>query len=150
MKYFFEDSKKRKELKRILEEWVGTPHRHHCGVKGKGTDCIHFVARVYQEIGVWEKVKIPEYAPDWHLHRSGEMLLEGIVEQGKDKIVMVGCDNPIDGDIILYQFGRASAHAGIYCEGYIYHAINKIGVRKTYFTDQTWTTRKRYGVRILA
>jgi hypothetical protein len=31
--YYFEDIEKQKDLKKVLDEWLDTPFRHHCGLK---------------------------------------------------------------------------------------------------------------------
>jgi len=145
--YYFESIQKQYELKQILDSWIGTPYRHWCGVKGQGADCIHFVARVFEEIGIKEKFKIERYAPDWHLHNTNEKLLNGIFEQLK--VEDVGYENPISGDVILFHFGKASSHAAVYFDGYIYQAINGIGVQKINWNDNMWTKRRRFGLRLL-
>jgi hypothetical protein len=82
VKYYFEEIEKQKQLKKILDEWLNTPFRHHCGVKGLGCDCIHFVACVLDELGILilTKKTIPDYPKDWHLHNTRELLEEGIIK----------------------------------------------------------------------
>ena len=149
MKYFFEIKENEKALKRILDEWLDTPFRHHCGVKGKGTDCIHFPARVFEELGKlkWRKDIIPEYAKDWHLHRTEERLMNGILKELK--VEKVNFSDLMNGDIILFQYGRASAHASIYYDKHTYQAINGIGVKRIAITDQDFKKRMKYAFRLL-
>ena len=148
MSYYFEDIEKQHQLKKILDEWLNTPFRHHCGVKGLGTDCIHFVMRVFEELGVlqWRKDLIPDYPRDWHLHNTRELLCEAIErESNAEKIDL---DQPLNGDIFLSHYGKASSHAAIYFDNYLYQAIDRIGVRKIHMEDPVFSRQIKYVYRI--
>lgn len=158
MKYFFDDRQRQRDLFRIAEEWLYTPYRHRTGVKGLGADCIQFVGRVLEEVGAlkWRRDLIPDYPRDWHLHHTDELLLdsiekelnvERIYEPGSEKFNAKKLKN---GDIILYKFGRASAHAGILFRDKVYQAITDIGVRKIHLMDPLWVKRVSYILRIKA
>lgn len=144
--YYFEDVENQKELKAILDSWVDTPYRHHCGVKGLGCDCMHLLARVFQELGllVWRKNMIPEYPPDWHLHNTEERLLQGI----KRELDVEEVSNLRNGDIMLFHFGKASSHSAIYFDGHIYQAETDIGVRRVQWPDRKWAKRRKYTLRV--
>lgn len=133
--YYFSDPERVQILKRVLDSWVGTPYRHWCGVKGEGCDCVHFVARVMEEIGYVKKgaLKIPWYDRDWHLHHCEELLFAGV----KKYLVLqeVPVKNLLDGDLLLFRFGRAMAHSAFYLDGHIYHAVNRIGVLRAPICD---------------
>lgn len=152
MKYYFEDEDKQKDLGRILESWrvPHTPYRHHCGVKGLGCDCLHFVGRVLEEIGLlkWRKGLFPDYPQDWHLHNTRELLSENIERELKVEKIYPG--NLMDGDIILHHYGKAASHAGIFFGGFVYHAISGAGVIRTSFEDQTFRKRMQFAYRVLA
>jgi len=147
VKYFFEDIEKQNELKLILDSWLGVKFRHHCGTKF-GTDCIHFIIRVLQEMKILGNVDVPPYPPDWHLHKTQSLLVESILQHLN--VENVGFNNLMSGDLVLYFFGRAASHASIYYEGHTYQAVNNIGVVKLLFIDKFWFKRKRYNFRILA
>jgi len=149
MKYYFEDTNKQKELKVILDEWLGTPFRHRCAVKGEGADCIHFVAAVLDELGIldFNLVKIPDYAPDWHLHNTREMLLENVKKHLNVEVVPIG--NNKNGDIILSHFGKAASHSSIYFDDHLYHALNGVGVVAEQKDNSIVTNDLKYALRIL-
>ena len=150
MANYFADSEKQQELKRILDSWIGTPFRHHCGVKGLGCDCIHFVARVFEEIGIlrWRKGLIPDYPRDWHLHNTRELLLESLINESN--VIAADLDNPMNGDILLSHYGQAASHAGIYYGGYVYQAVDNVGVCKIVFSDRTFRRQMKYAFRVSA
>jgi cell wall-associated NlpC family hydrolase len=107
-------------------------------VKGLGADCIHFVARVFEEMGVlrWRKNLIPLYPRDWHLHDTRELLKESLERELPGE--WVDKDAPRkNGDIILFHYGRASAHAAIYFGGYFYQSHDGAGVRKLSADDNS-------------
>lgn len=148
--YYFAGTEKQERLKKILEEWLGTPFRHRCGVKGLGCDCIYFVARVFAEEGLlkWRKGMIPDYSRDWHVHNTRELLKEGVLKNGNvEKVPLFDLKN---GDIILSHHGKASSHAGIYFDGYVYQSIIKVGVCKINFSDKSFRKRMKFAYRLLA
>ncbi len=146
---FFSDIDKQKDLKKILDEWLDTPFRHHCSIKGLGCDCIHFVACVLDELKILilTKKTIPDYPRDWHLHNTRELLEEGIIKNLN--VEKINLSNPVNGDIICSHFGKAASHAGIYFDGYVYQALNDIGVRKINFNDKKFKKRMKFAYRIL-
>lgn len=147
MKYYFENIDNQSCLEGILNEWLGTPFRHHCGVKGLGCDCIHFVARVFEELGLLKNVEIPDYPKDWHLHNTRELLEEGLFKFLN--VTEVGLNNLLNGDIILSHYGKAASHAGIYYAGYVYQALNGVGVCRINFNDRKFKKRMKFVFRIL-
>lgn len=147
VEYYFESIKRQKELKRILDEWLGTPFRHLCGMKGLGCDCIHFGARVFEELELLTDIVISDYPKDWHLHNTRELLKEGLIKNLN--VEKVELSDLMNGDIILSHFGRAASHVGIYFDGYVYQALNDIGVRKINFNDKKFRERMRFAYRIL-
>lgn len=150
MKYYFDNPSKQAELKRIMESWLGTRFRHHCGVKGLGCDCINFVARVFEELGTlrWRKNLIPDYPKDWHLHNTRELLLERLVKELP--VVPADLAAPMNGDILLSHYGQAASHAAIYFDGHVYQAVNGIGVVRTSFSDTVFRRQMRYSYRLTA
>lgn len=147
--YYFEKVENRKELERILERWLDTPFRHHCGVKDLGCDCVHFTACVFEELGVLKSCKnlIPDYPRDWHLHNTRELLAEGI--ERELNVEKVGLTNLMDGDIVLSHYGKAASHSAIYFERLLYQALDRIGVCKINFSDRFFRKQMRFAYRLL-
>ena len=147
MRYYFENPKHQKELKTALDEWVGTPYRHWAGVKGQGVDCIHFVARAFEDIGLGP-FRVERYNKDWHLHNPEELLLKGLRrELNADELPP---DDPMNGDVVLYRFAKTLSHSAIYFDGYVYQAIERVGVEKRNWKDKKWFKRRQLIIRVLA
>ena len=99
--------------------WEGTPYIPHGRIKGKdgGCDCLTFVAGVYENAGVIDRLPIPHYNRDWHLHDNVELYLFG-----KDDTpgMLHFCDEitgpPQPADIVLWKFGKRFSHAAIVIE----------------------------------
>lgn len=147
---YFTSMEKQKILKKILDDWIGTPFRHHCGVKGLGCDCPHFVARVLEEIGLltWHKNLIPKYAKDMPLHNTHELFAEKLVQSTKaEKVKLTDLKN---GDVILFDSGKAASHGAIYFDGYIYQALYKVGVCKIRSTTPFLKKRARFAYRMMS
>lgn len=149
MEYFFDDKEKQKELKKILDEWMKTPFRHQCGVKGLGCDCAYFVARVFEEIGIlrWRKNLMPDYPKDWHLHNTRELLKETIEKEFRCE--RIGLDSFLNGDVILSHYGKAASHVGIFFDGYLYRALERVGVCRASAHEKGLRKRMRFAYRIL-
>ena len=90
---------------------------------------------------------IPAYPKDWHIHNTRELLVEGIEKNISSE--KVGLSGLMNGDIILSHCGKAASHAGFYFDGYVYQALNHIGVRKINFNDMKFRKRMRFAYRIL-
>jgi cell wall-associated NlpC family hydrolase len=97
---------------RVVEEalsWVGTPY-HSCGdEKGCGVDCVMLLIRVYSSVGLIPPIDPRPYPVDWHLHRSEERFLNGVL--GVDRVRRT--DDPLPGDVLLFRYGRAVSHGAI-------------------------------------
>jgi len=150
VEYYFDDKEKDVELKRILDEWLGTPFKHHCGVKKLGCDCIHFAIRVFEEIGLmtYTKDMIPDYPRDWHLHNTREALMEAIFMHLDVESVKKDSRLLMNGDIILSHYGQASSHVGILYGKHVYQALDGVGVRKIHFDDPKLNKQMKYIFRV--
>ncbi len=118
--------------------WEGTPWHHQGRVKGAGVDCLMLIAGVFEAAGLVPHLAIvpdpeqltaapqasgpifvPNYPPDWHLHRSEE-LAQGIVERFAREIP----GPPLPGDVGLCQYGRVLSHGFIVLDWpLILHAV---------------------------
>lgn len=146
MQVFFESQKKRDALFSELSGWVGTPFRHRAGVKGLGADCSHFVAAVLNAAGYKVAFVWPDYPPDWNLHLSKEVLLDGVMRQITAEVVTH--NKLMDGDLLFFRFGKAMGHMAIFCRGKIYHAAYRIGVVAETYPDKMWSKRLGAALRI--
>lgn len=89
--------------------WIGTPYHTHQRLKGVGVDCAQFVAGVAEGVGIREKVVTPmDYSNEWNIHNREEVMLHLIEDLGCYRI-----ENPVAGDIVCFQIGRAHGHMGI-------------------------------------
>ena len=146
MENIFGNVAKQEALKTALDGWMGTPYRHWAGVKGEGCDCIHFIVRVFEELGLGP-FKIQRYEADWHIHNSEELLLEGLRKQLNDAPLKTQefsakDTEPMNGDIVLYRFGRTASHSAIYYDDHVYQSVNGMGVIRLRWLDKQWHKRK--------
>ena len=100
----------RQQVVSIAKTWLKTPYRHQGRVKGAGTDCLCILVEVYSEAGLIPPIELPYYPRDWHMHRSTERYLQGLLKYTRE------VDAPLPGDIVLWQFGRCFSHAAIVVE----------------------------------
>lgn len=111
--------------------WLGTPYHPHARIKGAGVDCAMLLGEVYHACGLLPDNWAPGYyAPDWHLHRSEELYLQGI-ERYARKIH----GDPLPGDVALFKFGMTTSHGAIVIQWpRVIHAYRGRGV---VFNDAT-------------
>lgn len=150
--YYFENKEKDLELKKVMDEWLDTPFRHHCGVKRLGCDCIHFVLMVFDELGLLDikNIKIPDYPRDWHMHNTREILFEGLKKYlNTVQIPLSDLMHTMNGDIILSHYGKASSHAGLVYGNHVYQSLTPIGVKKITIFDQKLNSRMKFILRIV-
>lgn len=105
------------ERARVVGEavsWLGTPYRHLQMVKGPrgGVDCAMLLRGVYSAVGIIPKdFDLPNYSTQWHLHRSEEKMAEVV-----SRFATLVDRDPLPGDIVLWKFFKAHAHACIVTE----------------------------------
>jgi cell wall-associated NlpC family hydrolase len=158
--YVFDDPEKVAQLGVVLREWEGTPYRYFCGVKGKGSDCVHFILQVLTELSIikWKKGMVPQYPRDWNLHNTRELMLEGMLKLIPGELVEVDLldirnNGDIEtylrnGDIILSFFGKAASHVAFYYQNYFWHSLGGVGVIKVHSSDRAIRRQIKYVYRI--
>jgi cell wall-associated NlpC family hydrolase len=134
-KWWFDNEDELAKLEKEMAEWAETPYMHHTGVKGRGCDCIHFIVKAMEPIGVFKNraIIIPKYPRDWHLHNGEKLLVDGIRKQMN--VEEVDREKPRNGDVVLYKYGLHEAHGGIYYNGHVVQALNNIGVTARQYED---------------
>lgn len=95
--------------------WMRTPYHEHSRIKGVGVDCAQLVIAVYTTALGLSEPAIGGYAIDWFMHSSEEKYLKGLEPYALQRAhgSLVAAE---PGDIALFRFGRAIAHAGIIIE----------------------------------
>lgn len=130
-----------------LQSWLGTPWRHHCHVRRLGADCIGMVYGVLVGTGAIAPFDIPDYPRDWHMHRDDELLVLGL--RALPEMLEFNDGRMMDGDIIIYRYGKASAHAGIYFDRGIYHLPSGQRAVRSPMSDGHLARRMKYAFRCM-
>jgi len=128
IKPFFRTQERQNRLLEVLESWEGTPYRHRSGVKYYGVDCAHFIGCVLMELGIIESFKVTKYSRDFCLHTSEEGFVAHLREH--PLLEEININDLMNGDILLYKFGRVSGHSAIYFDGDAWQSRSKYGVIK--------------------
>lgn len=125
-----------------LQRWLGTPWRHHCQACRLGADCIGMVYGVLVATGAIQPTTIPPYPRDWHMHNGDELLVDGL--RHVPNMIEILDGSLINGDVILYRYGKASSHIGIYHSNGVYHIpLNQRAVRSP-FNHERFKDRIRH------
>jgi hypothetical protein len=91
--------------------WLRTPYHHNQALKGVAADCVRFLNEPYASLGFTDREPAREYPPDWHFHRSEELLLEAIERRCRGV-----AGPPLPADIVVFRLGRCFAHCAIVVE----------------------------------
>lgn len=97
---------------RVIKEartWIGTPFIDNACVKNVGVDCANLLARVYADSGMIDPVKMPQYSPQWFLHKDEERFLDFVRLYGKE----IPNEEAQMADVAVYKIGRTYAHGAI-------------------------------------
>ena len=145
---YFDTQVKQDILIKEIKEWIGTPYKHRCMVKGKGGDCILSIGSIFINTkAIKPNIKYPEYAPDWHLHNSNELLYEYIHKNINVEDIPLNAEIK-NGDILLYKFGKACSHAALFFNDHIYHSMTNRKFTESVFKDKMWYSRLKYILRL--
>lgn len=119
--------------------WLGTPYDHHSAICSTGCDCVGMLIGILKQIGLMDKQYQPRfYSKQWMLHRSEEILIEDLNKYSSE----VNKNELSAGDILLFKFGRAASHMGIYFEDNLFiHCWAKKGVCKSALKNSIWEKR---------
>lgn len=103
--------------------WLATPYHHGARIKGAGVDCAQILYDVYVDAtGLIESFDLPDYRPQYGLHRSEEVYLSWILRYART------VPEARPGDLVTYQFGRAMSHVAIVIDWpQIIHAALQVG-----------------------
>lgn len=134
-----------KKIAAAALDWLGTPHVNAARVRGKGIDCAKLCMAATEDAGLLPvgTIVAEGYSNEWHLHQSGEKMLEYFQKY---------C-SPVDtmqpGDFLLYQYGRCISHAGVYigndtiCHSLVGHGVILSNINDVMFLDAKGRSRLR-------
>lgn len=105
------ETEERELIVREAMSWLGTPYRHRCDRKGVAADCLGMMKACFRDSGLIPEIGPYEYSPQWHLHRSEERFLAGV------EVFAAETNEPLPGNVAMYQEGRCFAHCGIIVHG---------------------------------
>ena len=113
------------KIQACLESWEGTPYHLNMGTKGVGTDCVHFVCGVADELqgSVTPFESIPGDA-SMHAPAKAQGVMRFLMKAYGARRVSDGTIEP--GDVIICgPEGGGPGHAMIAGNCHIYHATGK-------------------------
>lgn len=129
------EQEQRDLIVKIAHEWLRTPYRHLAKVKGHGADCLTLLVGIFEEAGLVENIEIPYYPPDWHLHKTTERYLTGLMKYTHE------VETPKPGDIVLWRFGHCYSHGALVINWpLIIHAHNGIVTQLEDAERAAWLT----------
>lgn len=103
------------------ESWRGTPHRHRIAARGRGIDCIRFVAAVMVAAEVVEPTEIPSYPTAVGLANVDNKMVRALL--GCLDAVEIPADewDPQFGDLCVWKCGQNANHLAIRLASQVWH-----------------------------
>ena len=94
-------------------------------IKGKGVDCVHFVAAVLAEVGIVEEFeRLPAYPTTWGLISPESVVGKGLATlMNVKRVPWTDAGGLIPGDVVIFKVGRQSNHVGIFSGGRVWHVM---------------------------
>lgn len=136
-------SQQRELVIREAISWLNTPFADCQRVRGAGVDCGQFIAAVFEDSGVATNILMGVYGPQWSLHHSEELYLDGLIRNGAHEIAE---SEARPGDIVVFKQGRAFSHGALIISWpRIIHAVKLMGgvVYSNVHEDRFLTRRDR-------
>ncbi len=113
------EADERKRFVKAALSFRDTPYHHAARIKGVGIDCATMLVMAGHEAGLVSDISLPDYSPQWMLHRSEELYLQ-ILSRYCCEIAPPA--QP--GDIAIWRVGRTFSHAAVVVEWpQIVHAL---------------------------
>lgn len=103
------EREERQRVVSVARSFLGTPYHDMGRIKGVGVDCATVIAMVFEEAGLEGEFAIPNYSPQWYMHRNEELYLKQVL----DRALEIAEADALPGDVVLYRFGRCFAHGAI-------------------------------------
>jgi NlpC/P60 family putative phage cell wall peptidase len=123
----------------LAQAWLGTPYHHQARIQGVGVDCATLLCEVYHAAGVSPFVDPTPYPQNWHVHRADERYMAWV-----DQFAHVTAAEPQLGDLLLFKFGRAYSHGGIYAgDNQVIHSLHGHTVLRSSLDDAPLQGRSR-------
>lgn len=109
---YFSIIENKDKFKKIVNSWLGTPYKHYTRVKGRGTDCVLWLADSFFEMGILTKLEYDYYSRDWYMHTTKEVVLNNFKRHIKKYLKSNLCIKEINvkdndlmfGDWVLYSY----------------------------------------------
>lgn len=117
----------RSQIITVAREWIGTPYRHQCSVKGAGADCLGLLRGIYTELFSIPTEVPPPYRPDWYDRNKEDLLLDKAFEY------LIPVEQFQQGDVLVFRMARrmSAKHCAVVSEeGRIIHARTGKGVEE--------------------
>lgn len=113
------------DFKTEIESWIGTPYRHFARVKGRGADCILFIAEAFAGVGLMDRFTCDYYPRDWWVHTRSDLMRDMFIDHFNSQLKAglrihdMTHDQPKRGDIITFAYPKTgvTSHGSVYMEG---------------------------------
>jgi cell wall-associated NlpC family hydrolase len=122
----------RQKVVDIAKSYLKTPFHMGGRIKGVGVDCVTMLLNVFEEAELLPHIELPNFKIDFHLHRSTEFYLEGVMKYCH-KIELLEVQ---PGDILLFKTGRIVSHGALVVDfPKLIHVINSHGCTYVDFNE---------------
>ena len=142
MNAFFDSVEQRDNLVRIARSWLGTPFHPHAAIRGVGVDCVHLLAEIYRETGLFAGYELPRYTMGGGDHADVSLVVSWLEAHPRFRRLDLAADTLAAGDLVTFRLGRVAHHVGLMLsEKTFLHAIRDCGVLESRIDEKTYARR---------
>lgn len=130
-------------------EWarLKVPYQHR-GTTRNGCDCTGLLIGIARELGYLKNYELRNYPPDWNLHNgAGNQVIEELKKFGNK----IPKSRAGIGDVVVMNFGKCPAHAGIIVN-YSMMMVHALSTNRCCafgkLRNSMWSSRWRYTFRL--
>jgi cell wall-associated NlpC family hydrolase len=137
---FYASADRQRHLAQVARSWLGTPFHPHAAIRGVGVDCVHLLAEIYREAGLFAGYELPRYTMDGGDHADSSQVLSWL--EAHPNFQRVERAHLATGDLVTFRLARVAHHVGLVLEPPAFiHSIRGYGVIESRLDDPTYAKR---------
>jgi cell wall-associated NlpC family hydrolase len=139
---FYASADRQRLLAQVARSWLGTPFHPHAAIRGVGVDCVHLLAEIYRETGLFAGYELPRYTMDGGDHADSSQVLSWLEAHPRFRRLDLATEALAAGDLVTFRLGRVAHHVGLMLsEQTFLHAIRDCGVLESRIDEKTYARR---------
>ncbi len=139
---FYASADRQRRLVEVARSWLGTPFHPHAAIRGVGVDCVHLLAEIYRETGLFAGYELPRYTMGGGDHADVSLVISWLEAHPRFRRIDLAFEALAAGDLVTFRLGRVAHHVGLVLGDRTFlHAIRDCGVLESRIDEKTYARR---------